>query len=398
MKLIRLFSDLISIFFIPIKLIVPKKRVVILQTYSRKLYCENTRYLYEFLSEEGSVDAYWVTDHPKIKAYLKSKGWKYITTHNPIKMIWISLLARVVVDSGLGFFNILNLTGGKSVIKITTLHGSGPKATLSRSDDIMTAVRQILNINKFNYVNFTSNYSAYFIGKKTFFLPNDKIITLGYPRCDKYFDHEYVVSRYNEKSVAKSMNSSIGKESKIILYTPTWRPYKYDFPLNNMPDFSAYDFNQWLQSHNLFFFYTVHSNMTPENMPKDLDRMVFIDAALNPLFDINQLMLEVDILLNDYSTTSTDFSILNRPQLFYMPDYDFYDSEKCFVENYKEILPGREVASYDDLKSALVDASSAPESYVQEYQMATNELQRKYYDRGAGDSARRFSSFIQEIM
>ena len=149
MKLIRLFSDLISIFFIPIKLIVPKKRVVILQTYSRKLYCENTRYLYEFLSEEGSVDAYWVTDHPKIKAYLKSKGWKYITTHNPIKMIWISLLARVVVDSGLGFFNILNLTGGKSVIKITTFHGSGPKVTLSRSDDIMTAVRQILNINKF---------------------------------------------------------------------------------------------------------------------------------------------------------------------------------------------------------------------------------------------------------
>ena len=143
---------------------------------------------------------------------------------------------------------------------------------------------------------------------------------------------------------------------------------------------------------------SVHDQIAPENMPKDLDRMVFIDAALNPLFDINQLMLEVDILLNDYSTTSTDFSILNRPQLFYMPDYDFYDSEKCFVENYKEILPGREVASYDDLKSALVDASSAPESYVQEYQMATNELQRKYYDRGAGDSARRFSSFIQEIM
>ena len=34
------------------------------------------------------------------------------------------------------------------------------------------------------------------------------------------------------------------------------------------------------------------------------------------MFDINEFMNEVDILLNDYTTTSTDFALLNRPQIF----------------------------------------------------------------------------------
>jgi CDP-glycerol glycerophosphotransferase (TagB/SpsB family) len=394
----KIVFPIISIFFIPIKYVVKRRRIVILQTYSRQLYCDNTRYLYEFLSEKKDIYVYWVTDNPKIKQYIKNRGWKYITWHNPIQMIWTSLRAKVVIDNGDGYFDIFNITKPNSVVKISLLHGAGPKATISRSQDIMTAVQQILNMNKFNYVNFTSKYYMESLGKKTYFLPNEKMIKLGYPRCDLFFDENSVDIAYQAKKILRELGVVFNERDKIVLYTPTWRPYKYNFPLSEMPGFSFDDFNKWLQSNDLIFFYTVHANLFPENMPKNLDRIVFIDSGAHPLFDINEFMLEVDILVNDYSTTSTDFSILNRPQVFYMPDYEFYSSEKCFIESYRDIMPGEEVFNYEDFKESLLGASSNPKSYTDRYLSITKELQNKYYDTRLKNSTIKLSEFVQKFL
>ena len=146
------------------------------------------------------------------------------------------------------------------------------------------------------------------------------------------------------------------------------------------------------------FFYTVHTNLFPKDIPNDLDRIVFINTDIYPLFDVNKFMLEIDILINDYSTTSTDFSILNRPQIFYMPDYDFYNSEKCFVEPYRDIMPGKEVFNYDDLKRTLLDASLNSKSYVDKYSVITKELQKKYYDICFKNSTSELSEFVQKFL
>jgi len=387
----------ISILLTPLKLIIKKKNVVILQSRSRQVYCDNTRYLYECLSQIEGVETYWVTDNHKIKQYIKNKGWNYITWHNPIKMIEVTLKAKVVIDNGDGYFDAFNITKSDSVFKISLLHGSGPKATISRYHNIKVTVQQILNMNKFDYVNFTSKHFAESLGKKTYFLPNEKIINFGYPRCDSFFDTESVRQAYKDRSVLKSLGH-FNEKDKVILYTPTWRPYKYRFPLSEMPGFLFNDFNKWLQSHGLIFFYTVHANLFPEDLPKDLDRIIFIDSDVHPLFDINELMLEVDILFNDYSTTSTEFSILERPQIFYMPDYEYYNSEKCFIEPYRDIMPGQEVFSYDDFKSILLKASLEPESYVNEHQEATRRLQKKYYNIEHRHSAKNLSEFVLRLL
>ena len=394
----KILTSIVSVFFIPFRHLIKKQNIVILQANSRQVYCDNTRYLYEFLSEKKDIQAYWVTDNLEIKRYIINKGWKYITWHNPIRMIWVAFRAKVVVDNGGGYFNIFNFANSRSVVKICLLHGSGPKATLSRSCDIVETVQQILSMNKFDYVNFTSEYYADFLGKKTYFLPNEKIIEFGYPRCDLFFDGEHVSRAYKNKKVATSIDCSFDKEDKIILYTPTWRPYKYSFPLSEMPGFSFVDFNKWLRLNDLMFFYTVHPNLVPENMPDNLDRIIFINSSSNPLFDINSFMPEVDILVNDYSTTSTDFSILNRPQIFYMPDYNFYDVEKCFIESYKDIMPGKEIFDYNDFKKELINASSDPGSYVGQYQTKAQELQRKYYNVNQKHSMESLYEFILSLL
>ena len=394
----RMIFLILAVFFIPVKFFIRERNSVILQAASREVYCDNTKYLYELLSEKKSVDAYWVTDNSEIIQYITGKGWKYITRRNPIKMIRVALRARVVIDNGSGYFNPFNLTNSKSTVKISLLHGSGPKATISRSNDIMTAVQQILDMNKFDYVNFTSEYSVESLAKKTYFLPNKKIVKFGYPRCDLFFNTKRVEEIYQNKKIAKTLNVLSGEKNKLILYTPTWRPYEYTFPLSEMLDFSFGDFNKWLQLNNLVFFYTVHTALLPKDIPDDLERIVFINTNVHPLFDVNKFMLEVDILVNDYSTTSTDFSILNRPQIFYMPDYDFYNSEKCFIEPYREIMPGKEVFNYDEFKRTLLDASLNSKSYVDKYSATTKELQDKYYNICFKNSTSELSEFVQRFL
>ena len=79
----------LSILFVPISHIVKKGKVVILQTRSRKVYCDNTKYLYESLSEMKNIEVYWVTDNSDLKQYIKDKNLNYITWSNPIKTILI---------------------------------------------------------------------------------------------------------------------------------------------------------------------------------------------------------------------------------------------------------------------------------------------------------------------
>ena len=140
-KRIILFA--ISPIFLPLKYLISKKKVIILQTYSQQLYCDNTRYLYEFLSNKEDVDVYWVTNNAKIKKYITDKGWKYITLHKPIQMVYVALITKLVIDNGTGFFNIFNILNSKSVIKISIQHGCGPKVTLRNPENLAFTIKQI---------------------------------------------------------------------------------------------------------------------------------------------------------------------------------------------------------------------------------------------------------------
>jgi CDP-glycerol glycerophosphotransferase (TagB/SpsB family) len=390
-------SLIFSLIFSPLKYLISKKKVIILQTYSKQLYCDNTRYLYEFLSNKEDVDVYWVTNNTKIKEYITDKGWKYISFHKPIQMVRVALTTKMVIDNGTGFFNIFNILNTKSVIKISLQHGCGPKITLRDSENLAIVIKQINDIGKFDYINFPSNYSAERMGKNMYFLPDDKIVSLGYPRCDQFFDRKHISKCFQQKSIAKKLVRNFTDKDKIILYTPTWRPYPYDsMPLNLMDGLDMQKFNNWLSGNNLFFFCTIHSHSGGASWPDNLDRIVLVNKTLHPLFDLNKFMLEVDLLLNDYSTTSTDFSILERPQLFYMPDYEFYSTKKGFFEEYRDILPGKEIFTYKELIRELKIIFMDESLYSSEFINERKELLQKYYDSETGDSCDRSYEFIME--
>ena len=165
----RIIFNLISSLLFPLRFIVKKDDVIIFQSRSFQSYCDNTKFLYEHFSENTNISAYWVTNNVEIKKYINSRGWKYISWHNPLKMLWVSLKTKIVVDNGDSFFNFFGISNSKSVVKITCSHGSGPKVTISRDISVKSSIQQIENMNKFDYVNFTSDYCSDLIGKKMYF-------------------------------------------------------------------------------------------------------------------------------------------------------------------------------------------------------------------------------------
>ena len=391
---------LITIIMFPFKKIISKKNIILLGTFSRQIYRENTRYLYEYLSKEKTYTVYWITDNQKIKNYLKRKNYKFISTKSPFQMLWVLLRTKIVIDSGTGYFNPFKIMDNDSTIKITTLHGNGPKANFSRgnADGKFGAIEQIKNHMKFDYINYPSAYSIEKVGKKSHLLPNDKLVNLGYPRCDQFFDKDFVQNKYNHKQIIKSLFRNFEDSSKIILYTPTWRPYKFDFPLFNMKNFHEKEFNCWLKENNYYFIYSIHNVFKPQNRLNDSDRIKYLRMSDDPFLDINELMLEVDILLNDYSTTSTDFAILNRPQVFFMPDYEKFLNEKGFVEDFKNIMPGKEVKSFEEFKHVIQDINNNNSLYLNQYSDIKNILLLKYYDHHKGNSSENYLNFINKLL
>jgi len=387
---------LFSIFFIPISYLFPKGNIVILGTYSRHKYCENTKYLFEYLHNK-EFQVFWITDNKIVMKHLDRMGMSYIGIKSPLKMLWICLRAKIIVDSGNNFFNPFNILSTKKTIKITTSHGNGPKVTVSRfhpPNNYKIGLTQIQNLYKFDYVNYPSSFSENAIGKRVHILPNNKIINLGYPRCDNYFSDSFVKEAYEKKQISMSLSKKISKKSKIILYTPTWRPYDYEFPLSLIvEDFIALD--NWLKQNSYFLFFSVHTAQKPKNIPKSLKNIININQDL-PLYDTNEFMLEADVLLNDYSTTSTDMAILKRPQLFFMPDYKKYSDESGFIEDYRKSLPGKEIFSLEELKYNLenIFSNQYDESL---FETKRKELLRKYYDHYEGNSCEKFYSFLKNL-
>ena len=393
----KIFKIILSLFFFPLRYLIPKKTIIFSGTNNYN-YNGNSRFLYEYLSEKTDLQVYWFTRSKSIKDYLIKNRFKYISYSNPIKLILVASFAKIVINDGDNYFNIFGLCDSKMTIKLSLYHGFGPKITLATSSNPEARNVQLRRINKFDYVNFTSEYLAKNISNSIFHLPYKKVVINGFPRNDIFYDKKIVADSYKQKNIIKNyFKSNINDNTKIILYTPTWRPYDYNLPLIDLNGYQEDLFNDFLSKNNLFFIYTLHKVHLPKKIIKNSDRILYVDDRYS-LYDANLLMMETDILINDYSTTSVDYSILQKPQLFCIPDYEIYKNTKGFLENYVDTMPGNQTHNFDDFLSNIMNILSEPMKYLEKYENKRKNLLQKYYCLDDYNSRKVHCKFIKKLM
>ena len=87
-RMVNYFGKFIFIF---IKIFFNKKKIVLFSSYSRNVYSDNPKYLFEYLSKNTEIETYWLTDNLEIQEYLSSNNLKFVGVKNIPLLIWVML-------------------------------------------------------------------------------------------------------------------------------------------------------------------------------------------------------------------------------------------------------------------------------------------------------------------
>ncbi len=174
-------------------------------------------------------------------------------------------------------------------------------------------------IANYDYVISTSSYwkEPY---SEAFSLSQDHVLPIGMPRCDQLFNNDYI--KKQRESLFQQFPSI--KNKKIILYAPTFRGDIYK-GFETIPFDSTSLLNQLGEDYVLLYkYHPLLGNIQLDSHPR-IYNMNNIDT--HALFTIT------DYLISDYSSIVFDYSILEKPLLFYVPDLKEYETSRgCFVD------------------------------------------------------------------
>ena len=123
-------------------------------------------------------------------------------------------------------------------------------------------------------------------------------------------------------------------------------------------------------------------------------RIRFVSTNKYPLFDNFELMLESDMMIGDYSTMATDFSLLYKPQLFIMPDYNDVYKSKGFAEDLRQILPGKEIETFQELEESVKKYITDASLFLNDFKSNIEELHLKYVNPEKMKSRQKYKEYI----
>lgn len=103
--------------------------------------------------------------------------------------------------------------------------------------------------------------------------------------------------------------------------------------------------------------------------------------------DINELLLITDLLITDYSSVIFEYSFMEKPIIFYVPDLEEYNNGRSFFYDYSEYMYGTTAKSQEELITAIHDATVDCEKL--------EEFRQKFLNRCDGNSSQRF---VEELI
>jgi CDP-glycerol glycerophosphotransferase len=150
---------------------------------------------------------------------------------------------------------------------------------------------------------------------------NNKIEKLGHPRNDIFFNIT------NEKIEEIKQKLNIDKDTKILLYVPSWRDNLridcYNIDYKRLRETLE---NKTNQKWNIITRF--HSYNIPKLNYLLKDNSIDLDVTLYS--DIQELLAISDIIISDYSSCMFDFMLTKNPCFVYATDIEQYDNERGF--------------------------------------------------------------------
>lgn len=170
----------------------------------------------------------------------------------------------------------------------------------------------------------------------------DIVRPVGVSRTDVFFDKDRIKQAF--ANVCRLFPAARGK--KIILYAPTFRgdstssayaPDKLDIRAMQKALGDQY------------VLIVKHHQLVRElpKVPEDLKGSFVYDGSKN--MSIDDLLMTADICISDYSSLIFEYSLFERPMLFFAYDLEKYFDKRGFYYDYSEMAPGPICKTTDEL-------------------------------------------------
>lgn len=293
---------------------------------------------------------------------------KYL--YNCIKQLYHVNTSKVVI---LDYNNFVVSNFKKKETKVVQVwHASG--AIKKFGNDI----KRDYPIKNYDYVLSTSTCWKD-IYSKAFNVNKENVLPLGIPRTDSLFSKEKL-DKYKRSILEKYPEI---KNKKIILYAPTFR----GDPINNV-EYQKIDLRYMKNQlgNEYVIIYKLHPWLEDISILQNNCK-----GIINGNKDgIRKLFSITDYLICDYSAIIFDFSILEKPMIFYAPDLDEYKKNRGIYEEYEEIMPGPICKTEKEIVD-IIKNDKFPIERIKEFKS-------KYFDYKDGKSTQRVSEFIKSLI
>ena len=182
---------------------------------------------------------------------------------------------------------------------------------------------------------------------EAFGMPEERVLPLGHPRMDRFFDEGW---RANAREAALAAYP-MARGRRVILYAPTWRADGW----RRVNDLSILDYRRLyelcLETDSIFIVRLHPTVAQPVEIPAEYaDRIV---NGTTTVMDAPEVLCATDLLITDYSSIILEYSLLGRPMLFFAPDLEAYRAERDVYMPYEDFVPGRIVDTFDELLAAI---------------------------------------------
>lgn len=317
----------------------------------KKLPLRKRAFFYSIRSDDKLADNSLVVFNKldASKIYISKKHPHYRKIR--LKILYYLLTSKVIVtDDYVGYLRRVKVKNKQKIIQIWHAGGAFKKFGLDAALTFDRYEKEVKTHAQYDAVIVSSNDIRKYYAS-AFGISIDKIKPLGIPRTDMFFDK-------NKKIITQQLYKQLPilKNKNIILYCPTFRENDLG---RRIPFDTKINWAKLSSSLNENTLFIIRNHPV---MEEDLLNGEKYDNIIN-LSDIptDSLLFISNIMITDYSSVIFDYSLFNKPIIFYCPDYDDYT--RNFYLEYPEDLPGKMVKDSDELINEIKSLTNKPPKY-----------------------------------
>lgn len=344
---------------------------------------ENPKYLAIYSAKK--LKEYRTVFHvPNAKLFGKIRDFGIKPTRG-LAAFWYMLRAKYLFVDNNNFFNpnASSLIGNFKIVQCW--HGTPLKNMGEDRKCNLSWLEKIKNVErtKFNCVLSSCPHSTT-VYKKLFGNGNVSILELGYPRNDILFDRGF----FETEDVVKTL--SLDKFSRILLYAPTFR--RLDKAVNPFDNSFLKKINETLKQNNYVLLVKQHPYAGSINFGENYSNIADISTKTD---DIQELFVNIDVLISDYSACIFDFSLTEKLQLLYPFDMEEYRKDRgdFYFDYRQENLPGLIISDKDDFIQKIEQLESLIEDKSTKDRI--KEFKNRFNSYTDGNSCERLFQYLK---